>query len=243
MKAAFIGVLAASAFAQSTTVSTTTVTTATTTAVATTTNLMGQCYKSNRKTTTSTTTTTTTTVLPTTTTAAAAKATNPAAAPKQPAAQPKQNETQRKRPTTKQPAKQPPKQPKQPSAPAPKQPKRPSQPSYPANSYISDCLDTFNTARWNEDRGPALSWDPWLAERAENSASYCANVEQEHTDVVGGQILFITKTSCSSGIKGWFHDEKPYRGGHYMIIKNHKYSRVGCATVRSGSRCISCNFR
>jgi hypothetical protein len=131
----------------------------------------------------------------------------------------------------------------QPQKPPQAQPNTPP-PSYNPNSgLVGDCLNTFNTARYQEDRGPPLVWDDFLAQRAGNSASYCANVAQRHTDVVGGQILFITKTSCSAGIKGWFHDEKSYRGGHYLIIKNHKYKKVGCAVIGSGRKCISCNFR
>jgi hypothetical protein len=40
------------------------------------------------------------------------------------------------------------------------------------------------------------------------------------------QILFITKTSCSDAIKGWFFDEKPTNGGHYLIIKDPRYRNV-----------------
>jgi hypothetical protein len=108
---------------------------------------------------------------------------------------------------------------------------------------IGDCLSTLNDARARENGAPKLVWDNWLASRAQNSAKYCATVEQEHTDVVGAQILFITKTSCSDAIWGWFDRERSYNGGHYMIIKDKKYSKVGCSVIGYGSKCISCNFR
>jgi uncharacterized protein YkwD len=106
-----------------------------------------------------------------------------------------------------------------------------------------NCLSTFNPVRFQENRGRALQWDSNLANIAILSARHCANVAQVHTNVIGSQILFVTKSSCSDAIKGWFHDEKPVNGGHYQIIKNPNLSKVGCAVVGTGRKCISCNFQ
>jgi hypothetical protein len=127
--------------------------------------------------------------------------------------------------------------------PLPPIPATPSIPTVFGGDLEQDCIATFNPTRFNENRGKALTWDKDLARLAILSADHCATVRQEHTHVHGSQILFITKTSCSASIKGWFHDEKPVNGGHYQIIRNPNLSRVGCAVSNRGRRCISCNFQ
>ncbi len=232
--------------------------------------LVGKCYHHNRSSSTTETTTSTSSPEPT---AEAPKPVVPpiAVVPRKPKKAPKPEEAPKPKenpppvpakpkenPHPEQPRDNPKQQdnphqhPRQPEKPnqSPEQAPKPKPEVYPPPqegndlpALARDCLDTLNRARSSENGAPALKWDSYLADRAQNSAQYCANVAQQHSDVIGGQILFITKTSCSAGIKGWFYDEKPYGGGHYRIIKNERYKRVGCAVIQSGSRCISCNFQ
>jgi hypothetical protein len=105
-----------------------------------------------------------------------------------------------------------------------------------------DCINTFNSAR-APFGASSVRWDEELARAAGSSATYCANVAQRHTNVVGSQIIFRNVKTCSGGIKGWFYDEQRVNGMHYQIIKNAGHTRVGCAVAHSGAGCISCNFK
>ncbi|KAJ3362213.1 hypothetical protein HDU91_003525, partial [Kappamyces sp. JEL0680] len=83
------------------------------------------------------------------------------------------------------------------------------QPTNPPSSGLAgDCLSNFNSAR-SSYGAPGLAWSDSLASLAASSANYCATVSQTHTNLPsnGGQILFITMTSCSAAMNGWFYAE------------------------------------
>jgi hypothetical protein len=99
-------------------------------------------------------------------------------------------------------------------------------------SLISECTSIFNNVR-----NVPLAWTDHGYQSTVAAAKYCADVKQEHTNVIGGQILFITKTSCSNGIAGWTKS-KP----HFNIITDSRYATFNCAVATTGRKCIACHF-
>ncbi|TPX74198.1 hypothetical protein CcCBS67573_g04521 [Chytriomyces confervae] len=107
----------------------------------------------------------------------------------------------------------------------------------------SDCLSQLNHARAQYTGAAPLSWDPSLAAACQPVSDFCGVSQQlVHFDVggiVAGQIL-ASGGSCAGAYQAWVTDEYP-SGGHYMIITNTDFSRIGCSTGGAGA-CICCDF-
>ncbi|KAJ3306542.1 hypothetical protein HDV03_004671 [Kappamyces sp. JEL0829] len=131
------------------------------------------------------------------------------------------------------------------AAPAPA-PAPQAQPAPSANVRV-DCLGVLNQRRSTEGTAP-LQWDNTLAQQCQTEANYCASYQQQHKYTFGhAQVIFKSKTSCSSSISAWWDDEKAGRGwggqrGHYYNIRNPAFSRVGCAVALQSTGCACCNF-
>ncbi|KAJ3238605.1 hypothetical protein HDU81_007525 [Chytriomyces hyalinus] len=111
------------------------------------------------------------------------------------------------------------------------------------DDLASDCLSQLNYARAQYTGAAPLSWDPSLAAACQPVSDFCGASQQlVHFDVggiVSGQIL-ASGGSCAGAYQAWVTDEYP-SGGHYMIITNTDFSRIGCSTGGAGS-CICCDF-
>ncbi|KAI8834259.1 hypothetical protein BJ741DRAFT_247516 [Chytriomyces cf. hyalinus JEL632] len=111
------------------------------------------------------------------------------------------------------------------------------------DDLASDCLSQLNQARAQYTGAAPLSWDPSLAAACQPVSDFCGVSQQlVHFDVggiVAGQIL-ASGGSCAGAYQAWVTDEYP-SGGHYMIITNTDFSRIGCSTGGAGT-CICCDF-